>query len=148
MKIFAKTLMLLIIATFITSCGNKGSMSFDDKEKLTKDDSQYLINHKKMPASPDLGEDAFIANYDYPVELSIYENGKFYYNLDNLGDGTGDWKEVDGIMQLSAEHELFNLGMTINMTFYVYRGEGEKNYKLSFRDRHGLKKFKAKVLNR
>ncbi len=101
-----------------------------------------------MPAEPDLGEDTFIANYDYPVELSIYDSGKFYYNLDNLGDGEGDWKEVDGVLRLNAEHELKNLGMTINMTFHVYKGEGDKQYKLSFRDRHGLKKLETKVLNK
>lgn len=139
---------LAFVGLFMSSCGQKGSMSFDEKEKLTKDDSEYLINQRNMPASPDLGEDSFIANYDYPVELSIYKNGKFYYNLDNLGDGTGDWKEVDGIIKLEAEHELFNLGMMINMIFYVYKGEGEKQYKLSFRDRHGLKKLNGEVIKK
>lgn len=142
------TATIISVITLTVSCGQKGSLDFKDDQRLDDEQRDFLVNNKNMPSSPDLAEDAFIANYDYPVELSIYEDGKFYYNLDNLGDGKGTWKVVDGIIHLNAKHKLQNFNMDIDMNFYVYKGDGENQYEVSFKDRFGQKEMDVKVLNK
>jgi hypothetical protein len=49
------------------------------------------IKNSSLPTLPNLSIDRKIVNNSYPIEIALYNNNKFYYDLPNLGDGTGEW---------------------------------------------------------
>ena len=75
-------------------------------------------------------------NDDYPIRLSIYSNGKFYYQVDELGNGIGDWHYENGGLRLTSRRKIFDLN------FYVTAAEqtGDKIV-VKFFDRHGFNQF-------
>ena len=52
-----------------------------------------LINQKNLNDlnDVDFNDDISIINPDYPIEIWLYENNKYYYDLPNLGSGVGTW---------------------------------------------------------
>jgi hypothetical protein len=89
-EIFMNNL-FLITGLFVTlfSCGkNDEKIEFHkaDQSKFTR-----LINNSSLPTLPNLSIDRKIVNNSYPIEIALYNNNKFYYDLPNLGDGTGEW---------------------------------------------------------
>ncbi|MCO4795534.1 MAG: hypothetical protein KC493_17575, partial [Bacteriovoracaceae bacterium] len=89
-------LVLLLTIFLFASCGlkkEKGELIVFEKSKT---DYDQFINQKPKPNQPNLSIDKKIVNNDYPIELALYNDGKFYYNLENLGEGEGTWKYDNG----------------------------------------------------
>ena len=131
-------LAFIILLSFLglQSCGLK-------KEKgelilFEKDQSDYskFINQKSKPPSPNLSIDKYIVNADYPIEIALYDDGKFYYNLPNLGDGEGTYKYEDGVLKLVATRKILGIEIDMNYLFTITRKDGSKSV-LKFRDRFG-----------
>lgn len=93
---------------------------------------QKYVNEKSMPSEPNLATDKSIVNNDYPIELALYEDGKFYYNLPNLGDGTGSWTINGGKIKLFSSRTLFDMYIDI-----FAADQSASTLILKFRDRHG-----------
>ena len=75
-------------------------------------------------------------NDDYPIRISLYNNGKFYYQVDELGAGIGDWKYENGGLHLTSRRKIFDLN------FYVTAaGETGDQVEVKFFDRHGFNRF-------
>ena len=72
-----------------------------------------------------------LVNHSYPIEVTLREDGTFYYYLDNLGDGYGKWKHEDNRLSLYAERDLFI------MKLFVHKAEGVEMPVIEFRDRYG-----------
>ena len=72
----------------------------------------------------------------YPIRLAIYDDGQFYYQVDQLGNGTGTWKYEDGGLKLTTRRKIFD------MNFYVtaVSAEGDKLV-VKFFDRHGYNEY-------
>lgn len=85
-----------------------------------------------MPDNPDLAVDKSIINNDYPIELALYQDGKFYYNLPTLGDGTGSWTLDGGKLKLFSSRSLFDMHIDIFAS-----DQSASAVILKFRDRHG-----------
>mgnify|MGYP001596638711 CR=1 FL=1 len=48
-----------------------------------------------------------------PLRLVLFDNNKFYYQVDRLGNGEGTWEYKNGALQLVAVRPLFDLEITV-----------------------------------
>ena len=126
---------LLVIA----ACGKKQDIEL---KRAPQAAFQKYVNSKALAAQPDLTADKTIVNNDYPIELALYENNKFYYNLPNLGDGTGSWEFEKGYLLLTAERDLFDMEIEIHPT-----DEAATELALKFTDRFGPNLIATEVQN-
>lgn len=135
-----KALFLMMSFVLITACGKEY-----EYENVEREESDYnrVINTKSMPKKPNLNKDIYLVNEEYPMEVALYEDGKFYYNFATLGDGTGTWKfGKDLVIDTDGERELFNVTLHI----FTTDEEGE-NYKVRFIDRFGYRVIDLKKKN-
>lgn len=133
----------LAVLFFISACGNKPPAQIT---QVKRDKTHYdkIINSSSTASKADLKKDIFLANYDYPIELAIYADGSFYYNLDNLGDGKGKWELKGGSYYIETTHKrlLFDLKVQI----YTTSSEGDK-FRTYFVDRFGPKELDLEIVN-
>ncbi len=139
-----KFLSLIFIATLLTSCNPLGN---DDKSELKlfevqASDFDAVINNKELPTDPDLTQDKTLLNRDYPIEIAIYQNGKWYYDLPNLDTGTGTWKYENGKIKLYAERDLFDMHIEV-----VATKEHGATMAIKFADRFGPKVLEVEKVN-
>ena len=140
LKILGFTSLLLLI----TSCN---PLSSDDKSELKlyevqASDFDQVINAKPLPSHPDLTSDKTLLNRDYPIEVAIYNDGKWYYDLPNLDTGTGTWKYENGKIKLYAERDLFDMHIDI-----VATEEHGATMAIKFSDRFGPKVLDMEKIN-
>ncbi len=81
-------------------------------------------------------------NDDYPIRLVIYDNGKFYYQVDELGTGIGDWKFEDGGLTLTTRRKIFDLNF-----YLTAAAEAGDEVVVKFIDRHGFNQHKLEYRN-
>lgn len=125
-NLFYIVLFSLLLAV---SCGGKKGEKFypAKEESFSK-----FVNEKAMPRDPNLSIDKSIINRDYPIQLALYNDGKFYYDLPNLDDGSGTWSFDGGQIVLKSTHRLFNMRIDIRAL-----DTEATNVGISFIDRHG-----------
>lgn len=124
------SLLVLVLLLNISCTGKKSAPDL----YAAKDETVYskFINSKTLPASPNLTIDKSFVNNDYPIEIALYEDHRFFYNLPNLGTGKGTWKFQDGKIQLKAKRSLFD------MHIEVYGADqNHSNLAIQFTDRFG-----------
>lgn len=128
---------LLILTLLIGSaCTGKS-----DSETLysAKNAGAYtkFINQKKMPSDPNLTIDKSFINYKYPIEIALYNDGRFFYDLPNLGTGKGKWEYHDGKIELRASRKIFD------MYIEVYGADQSiEKLAIQFSDRFGSNSLK------
>jgi hypothetical protein len=107
-----KTILLLGLIV-LSACGKGGNAKLYKVENsaLTK-----FVNQKKISKKPNLSLDKSIVNNTYPIEIALYNDGRFYYDLPNLGDGNGTWKLKDGVIELKAKRTLFDMYIEVQAT--------------------------------
>lgn len=122
---------LSLISLFVSCVPDKetSTLSYFEVDQTAY---QKYVNQKSMPTEPDLAVDKSIINNDYPIELALYQDGKFYYNLPNLGDGTGSWTIDGGKIKLFSSRTLFDMYIDI-----FAADQSASNLIVKFRDRHG-----------
>ncbi len=123
-----KTLLLVTLLALM-GCGQGG------KSKLHKIEATELdkfVNQKQMEKKPNLTIDKSIVNTSYPIEIALYNDGRFYYDLPNLGDGKGTWKLNKGVIELKAKRTLFDMYIEVMAS----DPEG-KTLSIQFTDRFG-----------
>lgn len=101
-----------------------------------------FVNQKKIPADVDLTRDITLLNRDYPIEIALYKNGEFFYDLPNLGSGRGTYKYKDGKIHLFAKRALFNMNIEI-----IASNEEATDFVLRFRDRFGVRVIPTEKMN-
>ncbi len=121
-----------ILLVSLMSCGSKDSKTDLKFYPVKKENFQKYINQKPVTSDPNLLEDIHIINREYPIEISLYKDGRWYYNLDNLDDGFGTWEYKNGKIQLYAHRILFDMNIDIHGT-----SEGAPDVVIKFSDRHG-----------
>ena len=139
-----KTLFLILIlslsASLVTSCGG------DKKEpdfRVSQEVFATFVNSGAMPSDVDQNKDVSFLNRDYPIELSLYENGEWFYDLPNLGTGRGTYKYEDGILKLTASRDIFDIYIELASA----NAEGSA-FTISFRDRFGYKVLATEITNK
>lgn len=131
----------LLVLLSISACTGK-SASADLYSAKEEQAFSKFINAKKMPADPNLTLDKTIVNNDYPIEIALYKDHRFYYYLANLGAGTGKWKYKDGKIELRATRKIFD------MYIEVYGSDMNLDkLAIQFSDRFGAKSLKMENQN-
>ena len=99
---------------------------------------QSIINQRDFQNEKDIihNEDVSIINADYPVEIWLYRNNKYYYDLPNLGSGIGEWSYQNGLLHLENIHHVKTINFNIEMNYEVFYSK-EKELKVFFNDRFG-----------
>ncbi len=120
----------LIMLFMISACQfeNDTKNPFVYKKASLQDFSSY-INNKDQKSQ----EKVILVNSSYPLELTLYQGGQFYYFLENLGDGTGHWQFKEDHLYLYAERDMFV------MKFNIHQAEGLSLPVVQFNDRFGPK---------
>ncbi|MFP5386567.1 MAG: hypothetical protein ACLGHN_10840 [Bacteriovoracia bacterium] len=113
----------------LLSCGKESSTKV---YPVTDSSVSRLVNQKSMPADPNLTLDKSLVNNSYPIQLALYEDGQFYYDLPNLGDGRGTWKKSGGKIELKAKRSLFDMHIDIHAN-----DEEAQTLSIQFIDRFG-----------
>lgn len=128
---------LLTLGLLLVSCGGKNTKFYTANEA---DFSKY-VNDKNLPALPNLSLDKSIVNNDYPIQLALYKNKRFYYDLPNLDEGTGTWSYSNGQIVLKSKHRLFNMRIDIKAL-----DVNAEKIAVNFIDRHGAQTLKMENL--
>jgi hypothetical protein len=68
----------------------------------------------------------------YNMRYALFDNGKFYYEVSNLGTGNGTWSYKDGYINLFSSRTFFDLDIDI----FAAEAEGDA-LAMSFLDRYG-----------
>lgn len=122
---------ILFFSVFLVLAGC-GKQESSKSYPLTDKAAQKYINQVALPTDPNLTLDKSIFNDSYQIHIALYKDGKFYYDLPTLGDGTGTWKQRKDFIELKAKRSLFDMYIEI-------RGndkEGE-SVLIQFTDRFG-----------
>ena len=122
----------LIAAFFAVAC-SKGGMPVENQ----RDQSFFapvLNSSDDFEAAANKMSDLKLltSNEKYDMRFALFDNGKFYYEVANLGQGTGDWKFRDGYINLFAMRTFFNLD--IDLTAAAAQGD---SLEMRFADRFG-----------
>jgi hypothetical protein len=87
--------------------------------------------------------DKSILNAEYPFQIALYKDGKFYYDLPNLGDGVGTWKYTSGgKIQLKSKRSLFDMYIDVHGS-----DEASESLTIQFKDRFGPNTLKMTNVN-
>lgn len=126
----------------MVGCGAIDKKSDLEFYPVKKESFNKYINQSSTAKEPNLAKDVHLINRDYPIEISIYKNGSWYYNLDNLDDGIGTWKYNNGRLELFAHRTLFDMHIKIEGT-----AKGAPELVLKFSDRFGPRTLKVENIN-
>ena len=141
-------LSLLCSLIFIVSCGQsspKGELRFFEKKF---EQVSPLINAGNPRSAPDPLLDKTIYNDEYPLEIILYGDKTFYYNLPKLGEGRGNWVYEKGQMILKANHLIERLNFEFEMEYEIAPLDIEgKKLEIRFTDRFGTKTYELAKRN-
>ena len=140
-----KPILIALISILSVACGKKAEVKLF---KAQEESYSKFINAKPSPPveDPNISLDKNLVNDQYPIEMSLYSDHKFYYNLPNLGDGFGTWKYEDGKIVMKTKREI--LGKDIDMTYELQANDpSAENISVQFSDRWGAQSFRMKKNN-
>lgn len=69
---------------------------------------------------------------EYPMRVALFDNNKFYYQIDKLGDGEGTWEFKDGALYLTASRKIFDMNLVVTAA----NANGNETL-INFFDRYG-----------
>lgn len=101
---------IFLLLFLVASCGQQGKSKL---HTVTQEVVTKYVNEKAMPAAPNLTIDKSIVNTSYPIQIALYNDGRFYYDLPRLDDGYGTWKLSKGKIELRAKRDLFDMYIEI-----------------------------------
>lgn len=78
----------------------------------------------------------------YDGRFALYDNGQFYYDINHLGDGMGNWTFENGALKLKAGRMFFDLIFTVSGA----STEGT-NTVVRFIDRNGAQRMDIQYQN-
>jgi hypothetical protein len=120
---------ILCILVIFIACGAKKEAVHIKVERAS---FGSIINDKAMPKEPNLNEDITIRNRDYPIEIALYNDGQWFYDLPNLGSGQGTWKYLNGQIKLHAIRDMFEMNIDV-----LAVSENAEKVAIQFYDRFG-----------
>jgi hypothetical protein len=127
MKVILRAIPVLMLL-ILTSCG-------DLLIGQRRDPSFYrpVISEKSAPKKVAMESEKLVYSDKYPMRMALFSNEKFYYEIDELGEGWGTWTMDDGVVKLYAPRPFFD--MRIVMSGDAETGEARI---FKFRDRTGI----------
>lgn len=103
------------VLTLVAGCAN--NLQESDFIGIKRDEAFYseLINEKKPAPSNQISGVKIFTNKDsFPMRFVLYDDQTFYYQVDELGDGFGNWKFSDGALVLKASRTIFDMKLYIS----------------------------------
>lgn len=126
----------LLILVLFASCGKWDDETLPEGATVRSEQLDPLINESELTDAPDLQKAVYLLNRDYPLEIALYKDKRFFYNLDNLGEGEGSWgQNAESPVTLFASRSLFD------MRLFIYQDKATSQFWVAFRDRHGVKRL-------
>jgi hypothetical protein len=118
----------LLSLLFLSACGDVLSGN-------PRDESFYrpVISEMNAPNKVEMIKAKLIYSDQYPMRLALFGNQKFFYEIDELGDGWGEWKMEDGFVKLFAPRNYFDMRLVLSGA--DKKGDAKI---LRFRDRSGV----------
>lgn len=132
-----KVILLLILTA--VGCGKQSSAKLF---RIQDGAMTKFVNQKSMPSDPNLTLDKSIVNNSYPIEIALYKDGQFFYNLPNLGDGKGTWQNKKGKLVLKAKRNIFDMYIEVEAN-----DEAAETLSIEFTDRWGPKTLRMMNVN-
>lgn len=136
-----KFITLFLTLLIFVSCGSRNE-SEEETFQISQASLSRLVNAKVMPSNIDLSTEKTLLNRDYPIEVVLFSDGTWFYDLPNLGEGRGTYTLDNGVVKLFAERVLFDINIEI-----VAKDEAGKDYVLKFSDRFGPKSLDTEKIN-
>lgn len=126
-------IILFVITLTLISCSKNKDQAL---HKATEVQFNKIINQQSTPETVSTNQFLTLSNGEYRMEVVLFQDNKWYYDLEKLDDGTGfgTWEYKDGIIILKAERDLFNMYIDI-----YARDEEASTFALKFIDRFGMK---------
>lgn len=128
------------LALFVTACSPMSTMT------ANKRDAAFygrFVNpsENESGASEKLDQLKLLqTGSEYPMRMALFANGKFYYQVDKLGDGQGTWDVADGVLRLRAIRPLFDMNL-----FVSGASEDGDETVIRFIDRHGFNSVRIEL---
>lgn len=139
-----KLLIYSVVISFLFLVGCSG----DYKMVQYQRDEKFFDNYKNSASEIDQAATKIESikllqtGDEFPIRVALYDNGKFYYQVDELGTGIGDWEFYDGGLKLTTRRKIFD------MNFYVTAaGTDGDDVVIKFFDRHGFNQHKLEFRN-
>ena len=128
-----RVIMLAILGLVAGSC----QPEFESKNPFTyyQKDAQFyqqFVNAAAAPESVDRSKVLTLRNDEFPMELALFGDNRFYYYMETLGDGFGTWEFDQDKLHLYAERTLFVMHMNIRSI-----DEADNQIAVDFIDRFG-----------
>lgn len=133
-------IILLTTLFFVVAC-SKGGVSAERKRPLS-----FYAPIVNPAADFDRAADRMSAlkvitsDQKYVMRYALFDNGKFYYEVANLGHGNGTWQFRDGIINLFASRSFFDLDIDLSAA-----GATDDRLEMNFIDRYGSNSAAAQV---
>lgn len=139
-----KLILPAALLVLFTSCMNQKptDVTFYNVERS---DFDHIMNTKKKTTKNqkiDLADYKTILNRDYPIEIALFDDGTWHYDLPNLEEGSGTWKFEAGNIRLFAERPLFDIHINV-----VATAEKAAKIAIEFSDRHGYNVLPTEKIN-
>ena len=85
-----KYLITILVLLSHFSCGSdKKTETITDYLSFPEDKKLELINQSPLSLDTDHSKATSLVEPEYGMVLSMFADGKFYYNIDGLGEGAG-----------------------------------------------------------
>lgn len=131
---------ILFCAGLVMGCGNGG-----DAVEHRRDYSffQPMINDSAdfKQAEQKLSELKVLTSKDkYEMRYALFDNGKFFYEVGNLGTGTGEWSFKNGYLNLFATRTFFDIDINL-----IAAEESGNAMAMQFMDRFGRNTVTAQL---
>ena len=138
--------MLYVLAVSLSSCGSeKGTQTITDYLTFPETRRQELVNQSSFSARTDLKTATSLVETDYGMKLSMFSDGKFYYNIDGIGEGAGLWTYNErGYFHLHANYIRSPSGLNF---FVISLDEKGTVIDVVFDDRFGVQRKRVQVIN-
>lgn len=101
---------------------------------------QKVFSAKTSPKKVNLENEKMIYSEKYPMRLALFDDQKFFYQIDELGSGWGEWKMSDGMVTMFAPRKYFDMRLVLSGA-----DETSDAQVLRFRDRGGIQAIKVSL---
>lgn len=104
----------------------------------------FVNNNKDIKAAPSEMSSLKLLKIGglYDGRFALYDNGMFYYEINKLGNGTGEWNFENGALKLKAGRVFFDLAFTVSGA----QPEGNETV-VRFIDRNGTQRMGIQYQN-
>ncbi|WP_413559456.1 transposase [Bdellovibrio sp. HCB209] len=132
-KYFVSAIALLSLGIFLQACSPPGSLISHQRDAEFY--SQFVNPAADWPQAESKIDELKVlqTGSDYPMRYVLFDNGKFYYQVDKLGNGEGVWSYENGAMIITAQRTIFKMELAVSAA----KDTGEETL-VRFYDRHGF----------